>query len=99
MARPIGIQRMLGGRPAPRVRRRVNSSTTAMSTSQKSWPTSHCSIAAQTAVAMGNSAASTTCQSAGGGVPVRRGMTVKSSPTARQVRKPSSSASGWRKDR
>ncbi len=66
-----------------------------MSAIQQICARSHCSNQAQTTEAIGAASATAICHQEGGAVPVRRGMKVKRKPTAKQVRNPSTCATGW----
>ena len=93
ITKPKAIQRRLGdsGRIS---RRSVKSSITASSASDAICPSCQWPRAAQVALISGAMAATRICQSAGGGRSA-----VSTTPAAKQPRKPSSSASGWRNER
>ncbi len=67
-----------------------------MSAIQEICAGSHRSNQAQTTETIGAAIATAICQGAGGAVPVPRGTKVKRNPTAKQVRNPSTCATGWK---
>src|SRR5256885_10010188 len=95
----IGTQTKLGGSRAPRVRRSENSAAIARSKSHTACPRTQRSRKARTAIASGAATAKATCQRAGGGVPVLRGTYAKRKAMAKQARKPSTWARGWKLER
>src|SRR5207245_11652032 len=90
---PKAIHKRLGDSGRDR-RRSVNWSITASRARDATCPSCHWPMAAQVALIKGATAATTICHPAGGGLSA-----VRITPAAKQPRKPSSSASGWRKER
>ena len=79
-----------------RARGTTNPTSTAMRAIQEICAGSHRSNQAQTTETTGAASATAICHQAGGAVPVRRGTKVKRKPTAKQVRNPSTWATGWK---
>ena len=88
-----------GAAPGARKRLTANWINTPIRRSQGICESAHFSYQAPTVIAIGARTPTAICQAAGGAVAVRRGMSVKRNPTAKQVMKPSICAKAWKIDR